>query len=192
MTLDTPLVWTPLLPLALCITLDAPQSQAATPPTTRYVPDDGGDGTGDCSDSQNPCETVRYALGRVSAGDTVRVANKFSPATYFGPITITQPIALAGGWNATSTPSWLLWQRPSPCEASRTTIDAQGTGRAVSIANHVDARVDCFTVTGWDATGQGGSGISYDVGGGICGCYGDTVVSNCIITGNVASRATIG
>jgi hypothetical protein len=187
------LVWTPLLALFLCVTLDGPPSDAAGPATFRYVLDDGGIDAGLCDDSQSPCDTILYALSQADVGDTIRVAHRFNPAVYLGPVTIDAPITLEGGWNATSTASGLLWQRPSPCEAFRTTIDAQGTGRAVSIADYVDATIDCFTITGGDATGLGGSGaLGYDTGGGIHSYFGETIVSDCIITGNVASRSFIG
>jgi len=184
-----------VLVLALQMLLDVLPSadvRAAPAATIRYVLGDGGIDCSDCSDPNDPCATVQYALEQAASGDTIRVANKFSAAVYTGPITITKSVVLEGGWNATPIPHGLTWNRPSPCEPSRTTLDAQGAGRAITILN-ADPVIDCFTITGGDATGLGGSGpYSSDLGGGVYGWFSDVTVANCVVTDNVASRSGIG
>ncbi|HEY67888.1 MAG TPA: hypothetical protein G4N97_06410, partial [Thermoflexia bacterium] len=184
-----------VLVLALLMLLDVLPSadvRAAPAATIRYVLGDGGIDCSDCSDPNDPCATVQYALEQAASGDTIRVANKFSAAVYTEPITITKSVVLEGGWNATPIPHGLTWNRPSPCEPSRTTLDAQGAGRAITILN-ADPVIDCFTITGGDATGLGGSGpYSSDLGGGVYGWFSDVTVANCVVTDNVASRSGIG
>jgi hypothetical protein len=168
-------------------------TEAGLQATIRYVLNDGGADAGDCSDDQAPCQTIQYALGQASGGDTIRIANKFAPAIYPGTLTLDKPLTLEGGWNVTQLPSALLWRKPAPCEAFRTVIDAMACGRAVAVADGVDATLDCLTITRGDATGAGGGGPhSSDVGGGIYSRNGDLVVSHCVINDSVASRTGIG
>ena len=178
------------LALALLVALTPAHSEkafAAPAAATRYVLDYGGVDTGNCTDQNNPCRTVQYALGQASSGDTIRVANRFSPAVYVGTLTIDKSVTLEGGWNATSHPGGFIWFRPSPCEAFRTTLDAQGAGRVISITGNITPTIDCFTITGGDATGLGGdpgTTVDNDAGGGICSRDAAPIIINNVITGN--------
>ncbi|MGD8490615.1 MAG: right-handed parallel beta-helix repeat-containing protein [Anaerolineae bacterium] len=185
-------VETLLLTLIVLLALGPAPTEAGLQATIRYVLDDGGADAGDCSDDQAPCQTIQYALGQASGGDTIRLANKFAPAVYAAMLTIDKPLTLEGGWNVTQLPSALLWRKPAPCEAFRTVIDAVGCGRAVTVADGVDATFECLTITRGDATGAGGGGpLGYDVGGGIYSRNGNLVVSHCVIRDSVASRTGI-
>ena len=178
------------LVLALLMAIDLSCSepvQAAPPPITRYVLDDGGVDVGDCADPNAPCKTVQYALSRASSGDTIRVANKFSLAVYVGTVVITKSVTLEGGWAAVPFPHGILWQRPWPCQASRTTLDALGAGRVISISGPIAPVIDCFTITGGDASGLGGdpaSTVDNDAGGGIYGRDAAPIIINNIISAN--------
>lgn len=160
---------------AILNTLQSSPIEAKPAAVTRYVLDAGGVDAGSCLHDQNPCRTVSYALAQAEAGDTIRVANQFSPAVYTGPITITKQIILEGGWNATPTSHGLIWNRPVPCEAFRTVLDAQGVWRVVTIDTIANPTIDCFTITGGD---------NAMLGGGINVQNGDPIITNNIITGN--------
>jgi hypothetical protein len=163
----------------LLLILSQPQGlrvKAAPDAKALYVLDDGGSDTGDCTDSQNPCKTIQYALLKAGPGDTIYVANKSFQTVYTGPITITKPNRLEGGWNVTSTPSGLMWNRSSPCEAFRTVIDAQGTWRAVTFSSSpYQPSIDCFTITGGDGALHGGGIYGKDV---------SPIITNNVITKN--------
>jgi parallel beta-helix repeat protein len=57
--------------------------------TTRYVSPTGTD-TGTCTAS--PCQTITYAVGQASSGDTISVA----PGTYAESVVVTKTLALVG------------------------------------------------------------------------------------------------
>jgi fibronectin-binding autotransporter adhesin len=162
----------------------------------RYVLDDGGVDAGDCTDSQAPCRTIQYAVAQALTGDTVQVANKFAPASYTGPVVVDRAIILQGGWVVVPTPNVDLWQRPVPCEASRTIIDGGGVDRAVVVTGSIAPTIDCFTLTGEDATGLGndlpGLQGTYDTGGGVYSYRADTTIRDCVVRGNTASTTGIG
>jgi len=179
--------------LALLNMLALSSVAAAPVAGIRYVSDFYGADAGDCTDQSAPCLTVQYALAQAAVGDTIQVANSYSPAVYTGTIVITKSITLEGGWATVSHPSGsLFWQRPSPCETFRTTLDAQRAGRVISITNGAHVAIDCFVITGGDATGLAGTVYGYDVGGGIHSYYSYPTVTNCVITDNIASTSGIG
>jgi len=159
--------------------------------TIRYVMAEGGVDQGVCSNPQAPCKTIGYAVNHAQSGDVIRIANKFQPAIYNEHIAINKSLRLEGGWNVTPTPHTLLWRRPDPCEASRTVIDAGGAGRPLTITG-VSAEIDCLTIQHGDASGLGGSGMGYDVGGGVFSDHARLTLSNSVIKNNRASTTTIG
>ncbi|HEY54257.1 MAG TPA: hypothetical protein G4N94_12470 [Caldilineae bacterium] len=159
--------------------------------TVRYVLDEGGVDQGVCSNPQAPCKTIGYAVNHAQSGDVIRIANKFQPAVYNEHVVINKSLRLEGGWNTTPTPHTLTWRRPDPCEASRTVIDAGHNGRPLTITG-VSAEIDCLTIQNGDASGLGGSGMGYDVGGGVFSDHAQLTLSNSVIVNNVASTNTIG
>jgi hypothetical protein len=179
------------LGLTLILLLGLQITHAAPTATIRYVLGSGGTDTSDCTDPDAPCETIQYALAQANSGDTIRVANKFSPAIYSGGVVITKSITLEGGWRAIpGAGPGFIWERAMPCEPSRTTIDAGGAGRAISITGNITPTVDCFTITGGDATGLGGGLYGNDAGGGICSRDAAPLIVNNVITANYGCTGT--
>jgi hypothetical protein len=180
------------LALILMMALGQPRSKkalAAPTATTRYVQGNVGADTTDCTSSQAPCKTIQHALAQAVDGDTVRVAKALYQITYTGTVVITKSITLEGGWGATGSGGGLLWLRLSPCDASWTIIDGGGGGRVISITGNITPTIDCFTITGGDATGLGGdprTASENDAGGGIYSRDAAPVIVNNIITANTA------
>jgi fibronectin-binding autotransporter adhesin len=178
------------LTLIILVALNLDVVSAAPAPTIRYVLGDGGTDTGNCTDPDAPCETIQYAVSKAYDGDVIRVASKYSPVTYTGTVVIAKSITLEGSWRAIpgSSPGF-IWERITPCDASRTTIDASGAGRAISITGNITPTVDCFTITGGDATGLGGGLYGNDAGGGISSRDAAPIIVNNVITANYACLA---
>jgi fibronectin-binding autotransporter adhesin len=172
------------LVLITLIVLNADTATAAPSATTRYVLGDGGTNTSDCTNPHSPCKSIQYALDQASHGDTIRVAKGLTPFTYAETISIDKSVTLEGGWGAVGFPGGLLWQRSSPCDASWTTIDAGGAGRAISITGSITPVIDCFTITGGDADGLGGDPDGPNAGGGIYSDGAAPIIINNVITAN--------
>jgi parallel beta-helix repeat protein len=159
--------------------------RAAPAATIRYVSDNYGVDSGGCADSQSPCLTVQYALAQAGNGDTIRVANSYSPAVYAGTLEITESVTLEGGWAVVSSGLSKNWQRPSPCEAFRTILDGQFSGRVISITGNIAPTIDCFTIMRGSAEGLGGDPDGYDAGGGIYSRDAAPIITNNVITHNL-------
>lgn len=185
------------LALALVALLVGPHRAAqAQDPCDRYVLGIDASDTGDCSDEQHPCRTIQYAIDQAVEGDRICVARHTlaGPLVYPATLQITKSVTLDGAWDAMCVdPSDLTCSFAAiPCDPHNVTIDAIGCGRAISITGHVAPVIDCFTITGGDATNLGGTGpYGYDLGGGLYSRYADTTVSNSIIRGNTGSTSGI-
>jgi fibronectin-binding autotransporter adhesin len=180
------------LVLVTLIALSVDTATAAPTATTRYVLGDSGSDSSDCTSANNPCKTIQYALTQASDGDTIRVAKGLMPVVYAETISIDKSVTLEGGWGAVGFPGGLLWQRSSPCDASWTTIDAGSAGRAISITGDITPTVDCFTITGGDATGLGGGLYDNDAGGGIYSRDAAPLITHNVITANLAGDGGYG
>jgi uncharacterized repeat protein (TIGR01451 family) len=176
---------------------------------TRYVAPGGTDWANACTASSAPCATIQRAVDVANPGEEVRVAaGTYSGAqevldartgyTYTQVVFVDKALTLRGGY---STADWSV----SDPVANPTAVDAQGTGRGVSVVGtygeHPTVTVDGFTVTGGDYTGLGNpagvsgrvcDGTGYDCGGGLFAFNAVFLLRNTIITGNVASRAGAG
>jgi hypothetical protein len=106
------------------------------------------------------------------------------PFTYAETIFIDKSVTLEGGWGAVGGGSGLIWQRSFPCDASWTTIDAGGAGRAIRVTGDIAPVIDCFTLTGGEADGLGGDPDGPDAGGGIYSASAAPIIINNVITGN--------
>jgi hypothetical protein len=160
------------LGLALLVSVSAPVGPAgAQGPCDRYlVAVDGSDST-DCSDEAHPCETVQYAIDQAADGDAICVADRAlvpGPTVYQETIVITRSLTLDGKWEATCAgiPFECSFS-PTACDPERVVLDAQAAGRAIQISGDIAPTIDCFTISGGDAAGQGGDPDGNDAGGGI-------------------------
>jgi hypothetical protein len=156
----------------------------------RYVLVSYGADTGDCSDEAHPCKTVQYAINQASDSDVVCVADDAlapGPTIYAETIAITRSVILEGAWEATCVGAPTCSFTAVACAPEKVILDAQGTGRVISITGNITPTIDCFTITGGDAAGLGGdpgTTVDNDAGGGICSIDAAPIIINNVITGN--------
>jgi hypothetical protein len=107
-----------------------------------YVAPAGSDANS-CVDPAQPCATINGAIGKASAGDTVKVA----VGTYTGSgnevVLVDESVTLEGGWNADFT-----------SRAGVSTVDGQGARQGIQVANAA-ARIARFVIE----NGSGGFGF---------------------------------
>jgi parallel beta-helix repeat protein len=75
---------------ALAAVAVAAPAQAAS--STRYVANSGDDTDNDCTDSNNPCQHIQYAVDQADAGDTVSIAT----GTYPESVRVRESLTLVG------------------------------------------------------------------------------------------------
>ncbi len=154
----------------------------------RYVLGIDTSDTTDCSDERYPCRTVQYAIDQASDGDVICVAKHslVGPLVYEERLVITKSITLDGAWDAMCVdPSDLTCSFTAiPCDPGNVTLDALGAGRVISISGNITPTIDCFTITGGDASGLGGDPPANDAGGGIYSQDAAPIIVHNIITGN--------
>jgi len=151
---------------------------------------------------RSPCfATIQAAVDAAADGDEVRVATGTytgsAPATvegntYTQVVLITKSLTLQGGYTNSN------WETPDPA-MNRTVIDAGGKGRGISIVGNGTQTVTVagFTITNGDYTGLGNPPgtnqvcvrTGSDCGGGLFARHVTLNLRDCVITGNVASRA---
>lgn len=145
----------------------------------------GGVDSGDCSNSGSPCGSIQYAINSSTDGDVVNV----NDGTYFENINFS---GLDIAVRSISGPE-------------STTIDGGGNATVVAFQNdeQVTSVLDGFTVTNGTSELGGGIYISFSsptitnciitgnlatsTGGGIYTIYSSPTITNCIISGNTAS-----
>lgn len=144
-------------------------------PDIRFVATDGDD-FNDCSSIEQRCRTVQRAIDVADAFDEIWVAT----STYTDPAgmvaDIDKTVTLLGGWDdGFTTRDRTIYP---------TTLDAERNGRVIYISGGISPTIDGFTITGGDA-----SGATYytDQGGGIYSRDANPIITNNVITGNVAS-----
>lgn len=176
------------LTLLVFAALSSPPTQAAAV-CNRYVVNGGNDSWpgNNCSDPNNPCKTIQYALSWATGGETICVADRDDVAgssTYYGTIIITKSAILDGAWQAHPNPLGAGWVfTPAVCAPENMILDGLGTGRVISISN-ASPTINCFTITGGDADGLGGDPTGCNAGGGIYSRDAAPVIVNNVITGN--------
>jgi hypothetical protein len=162
-----PLTAATILTCLVALLLGFSQSLAAVGAATRYVDWATGSDDSDCTNPNDPCQTIGYAANQSGSGDSVLVAE----GVYSETITINQPLDLLGGYEATG------WSRD--IAGNLTTID--GNGADSNVVNIVPF-AGTFTLEGF--TVQGGS-PSFE-GGGLLVNGATVVISATTITGNEA------
>ena len=160
----------------------------------RYVVVGGNNNwpSNDCSDPNNPCKSVQYALMWASPGERICVADRDDadgPSTYYGPIVITKSVTLDGAWAAHPNSIGTGWVFTStPCTPQNVILSGNGTVRVISITNASPA-IYCFTITGGNA---GGAADDPNRGGGIAARDAAPIVVGNIITGNYGCSGAVG
>jgi hypothetical protein len=154
----------------------------------RYVVGIGGVNGSDCSDEKHPCQTVQHAIDQALDGDRICVADRndlAGPTIYNETIVIKRSLILDGKWAAEciiGQPDCRFWA--VPCAPEDVVLDAGGAGRVIGISGLIKPIIDCFTITGGDAAGQGGDPDGNDAGGGIYSRNAAPIVINNVISGN--------
>ena len=149
---------------------------------TRYVSLDGNDslnnpdapGLKDNNCTQpgdGVCRTIQHAINQAAGGDLIKI----DQGVYTDVITITyksqvisqtafvnKSVTLQGGYDKSD------WEESPPNHISQTTtLDPQGLGRALYIAEGIAVTVDRLAIRNGDAEGQGGGPGGEDAGGSI-------------------------
>jgi parallel beta-helix repeat protein len=185
---------------ALVIVLSLVGDPARAQGSTRYVATTGTD-DGACTDSNNPCRTVQYAVDEAADSDVIKVATgvyndihlRPPPPGYPNPPTsglVTQTVYLSktltirGGYTVTD------WIAPNP-EVNPATLDAQAQGRVLLVAGTISPTIEGLRITGGDASGLGGFS-SLDAGGGVYAISSTVVMSGSQVLSNTAGYNGFG
>jgi len=86
-----------------------------------YVAPSGSDGNS-CLSPAAPCATLNGAIGKSSAGDTIRVAEGTYTGVGLAVVTVDRAVIISGGWNADFT-----------AQTGLATIDGQGSRRGIDV-----------------------------------------------------------
>jgi parallel beta-helix repeat protein len=171
--------------------------------TTRYVATTGTD-IGGCTDPNDPCRTVQYAVDAASDEDLIKVATgtytgvqgRPAPPEYLNPpasgiitqaVFISKTVTIRGGY---ATPGFA--DPPDP-ETNPTKLDAQGQGRVLLIGGDPSAgsgqaispTIEGLCITGGDASELGGA-YWEDAGGGVYVISATATISNNQVFSNTA------
>ena len=152
--------------------------------TARAAPDDlfaKPDGSGIVCTQANPC-TLQTALAQAAGGDIIFAAGGTYTGTGDAVITVTKSITLYGGWDGTT--ATLIGRNP---HIYVTTLDGENARRVIHIDGDITPTLDGFTVTGGDASNVSGNAGR---GGGIYCCRANAIITNNVITNNVANTST--
>ena len=144
-----------------------------------------------CTGVPVPCyTTVQAAVDAARDGDVIKVAAgtytdlhtvRAGAGTITQVVYIRQNVTIRGGYTTTD------WELPNPV-AHPAVLDAQGQGRVLYISGAVSPTIEGLSITGGDASRQGGGPFDEDVGGGIYAAQGSVVVvRNSRVFSNTAS-----
>jgi hypothetical protein len=137
-------------------------------------------GTGDCS-QPSPCG-LQTALDQARNSDTIYLSQ--GTYTHSGEVVVAieHSVSLLGGWDNTSANPVI---RDPATHVS--ILDGENQRRGITIAANIHPTIDGLTITRGNATGLGGGFVSSDAGGGIYSVDASPVITNNILTDNVAT-----
>lgn len=184
--------------LTLALVLGVAWAGSPAGGAVRYVSPAGAD-SGACDSSAAPCATVQYAVDVAVEGDEVRLAvgtytgvlTRPAPAGYPGPTVITQTLYLTktvtvrGGYSGDFSA-----QDP---DLYTTTLDAQGLGRVLFIAESITPSIQDLHIVNGNAGGLGGHPVvSNTAGGGIYVLTATALLDNLHVVSNTAPGFSYG
>ncbi|MFC2029856.1 right-handed parallel beta-helix repeat-containing protein [Chloroflexota bacterium] len=148
--------------------------------TTRYVATTGTD-AGGCTDPNNPCASVQYAVDEADEGDVVKVA----AGTYHGVndyggksqmVYIDKTITVRGGY------AFPGFESADP-GANPTTLDAGEQGRVLYVVGEISPTLEGLVMTGGKV---GARSLAAGYGAGLYIISATVTVSGCAIQNNEA------
>ncbi len=160
----------------LMMTSDAARAE----PEVLFV---SANGSGDCSQG-DPCD-LATSLSISDHGDSIYLAVGVYTGTGSAVVTVTKSITMFGGWDG--APTGEVVRDP---ESYPTTLDGQRERRVIFISGNITPTIDGFMITRGNATGLVGYPYNLDAGGGIYSEYANPLISNNLITDNLASSRT--
>lgn len=145
--------------LATLVALLILSSPARAQSSTRYVATTGTD-SGACTNPNNPCRTVQYAVDQASSdsGDVIKVATGvYNDVNNYGGsdqvVYIDKTITIRGGYTINN------WTVSDP-KANPTTLDARQRGRVIYVTKAgTSPTIEGLRITGGNATGTRGGGV---------------------------------
>ena len=148
-------------------------------------------GAGTACTQANPC-SLETALAQAADDDAIYVAGGTYTGTGDAVITLTKSVALYGSWKGNA--SGYVVRDP---DAYPTTLDGENARRVITITGNISPTVDRFVITRGNATGLttncfGDCGKPDGCGGGIFVFQAGVLISNNVITDNVAAVTSLG
>ncbi len=139
------------------------------------------DGVGiDCTQA-NPCD-LATALDQAYDGDTIYVAQGTYTGTDPAVIVVTKNITIFGGWDGS-----MAAPPVRDPEIYRTTLDGENNRRVVIISGDINPTLDGFTISRGNASH---ADTTPGYGGGIYSHFANPIISNNLITNNIAYTST--
>jgi hypothetical protein len=144
------------LAAASLLVLSSAVGVAKAAPASWYVTPAGSD-LNSCATPAEPCATINGAIGKATAGDTIKVATGTYTGSGYFVVLIGKSVTLSGGWNADFT-----------SRTGLSTVDGQSTRGGIRVARAA-ARIERFLIENGlgpvSAPGGGGGGIAVSGGG---------------------------
>lgn len=167
--------------IALAVLLFLVGEPARAQSATRYVATTGTD-SGGCTDPNNPCRTVQYAVDVAGEGNAIKVATGvYNNINSYGGLAqvvyISKTVTIRGGYTAPA------YTEPRHPEANATTLDAGGQGRVLFIVGEISPTIEGLNMTGGrsgDPTQESG------YGGGLYIVTATVTLSDCVVQNNEA------
>jgi hypothetical protein len=156
-----------------------------TTPTARADPGSlfvTANGNGVVCTQANPCD-LATALNQSSHGDTIYVAQGIYTSASAAVATVTKSITLFGGWDAS-----LAMPPVRDPEVYPTTLDGENARRVVYISGNITPTLDGFIVTRGNASS---AAADPGHGGGIYSSGANPILTNNVITDNVAHNSPV-